>query len=429
MRPPAVRVRTVTVSEHAHAGRSEQSGPATRRIGDRELMTMLSAIMALTALAIDLLLPAFDEIRASFGISDQSNQVSQVITVFFFGLAVSQLVWGPLADRFGRKPILYVGIAVYVAGAVGSALAPGLLWLLLFRFLWGVGAAGARVIATAIVRDAFEGTRMAEAMSQIMAVFVLVPVIAPAIGSGIIALLPWRSIFWFCVIWAGLVVLWSRRLPETLDPRHRRPLQFRSVVAGFGYVARNRTTAYYTLTTLFLQGVFISYIGSSERIISEVFDREDQFPYIFGAVAVLFGAGALINGRIVGRIGITRLVHIALGLVLVLSVTLLGMTLLSDGQPEFWIFMPLLGLMLGLFMLLMPNLNTAALEPMGELAGTASSVTGAARIAGGSVLGGVVNTVIDDTVTPFVAAVVVFVCLAIVSTWWAERGAAAVLSA
>ncbi len=422
-------VRAVTLSERAQAGRSEHGAPPLRRISDRELMTMLSAIMALTALAIDLLLPAFDEIRASFGISDQSNQVSQVITVFFFGLAVSQLVWGPLADRFGRKPILYVGIAVYVAGAVGSALAPGLVWLLLFRFLWGVGAAGARVIATAIVRDAFEGTRMAEAMSQIMAVFVLVPVIAPAIGSGIIAVLPWRSIFWFCVIWAGLVVLWSRRLPETLDPRHRRPLQFRSVVAGFGYVARNRTTAYYTLTTLFLQGVFISYIGSSERIISEVFDREDQFPYIFGAVAVLFGAGALVNGRIVGRIGITRLVHVALGLVLVLSVTLLGLTLLSDGQPEFWVFMPLLGLMLGLFMLLMPNLNTAALEPMGELAGTASSVTGAARIAGGSVLGGVVNTVIDDTVTPFAFALVVFVGLAIVSTWWAERDAAAVLPA
>jgi MFS transporter, DHA1 family, multidrug resistance protein len=413
----------MNLSTDADVDRGQGAGGPKQSIGARELMTMLSAIMALMALAIDLLLPAFDEIRESFGISDESNEVSQVITVFFFGFAVSQLAWGPLADRFGRKRVLYVGIGVYVVGAVGSALAPGLGWLLLCRFVWGAGAAGARVVATAIVRDSFEGTQMAEAMSQIMAVFVLVPVIAPAIGAGIIAVLPWRAVFWLCVLWAGFIVLWSRRLPETLDPRYRRPLEFRGVIDGFRVVLRNRTTALYTLTTLFLQGVFIAYLGSSERIISDVFDREAQFPYIFGAIAILFGAGALVNGRIVGRIGIVRLVHITLGLVLVTSTILLILSLASDGRPEFWLFMPLLGLLLGMFMLLLPNLNTAALEPMGELAGTASSVTGAARIAGGSVLGGIVNLVIDDTVTPFTVAILVFVVLAIGSAALAARGA------
>lgn len=383
---------------------------------------MLSAIMALMALAIDLLLPAFDEIRESYGIEEGSNQAAQLITVFLFGLAVSQLVWGPLADRFGRKSVLYWGIGLYVAGAVGSALAPSLLWVLFARFMWGVGAAGARVVTTAIVRDRFEGTRMAEAMSQIMAVFILVPVIAPTVGAGIIEVLPWRAIFWFCVVWAGFIVVWSRRLPETLDPGYRRPLELRSVVGGFREVVTHRETAFYTLSSLFLQAVFIAYLGSSERIITEIFDREDQFPIIFGAIALMFAAGALLNGRIVGNVGIIRLVWITLGLVLVTSMVLLAVVLAADGEPEFWIFMPMMGLLLGMFMFLIPNLNTAALDPMGELAGTASSVIGAARIGGGSILGGVVNTVVDDTLTPFTVAVVAFVLLGIACTAVASRG-------
>ena len=175
--------------------RESHSDPTTRRtgrIGDRELLVMISAIMALMAVGIDMLLPAFDDMRESFGLDESSTQISQVVTVYFVGLAVAQLVWGPLADRYVRKPILYAGIAIYVLGAVGSALAPSLSWLLVCRFVWGIGAAGSRVVATAIIRDRFSGTRMAEAMSQVMAVFVLVPVFAPALGAGIIAVLPWR---------------------------------------------------------------------------------------------------------------------------------------------------------------------------------------------------------------------------------------------
>lgn len=386
---------------------------------------MISAIMALMALAIDLLLPAFDDIRDAYGLSDESTQVSQVITVFFLGLAVAQLVWGPLADRFGRKAILYAGIGVYIVGAIGSAFAPSLNWLLVFRFVWGVGAAGARVVATAIVRDSFEGTKMAKAMSQIMAVFVMAPVFAPSIGAGLIVVFSWRAIFWFCVVWSGIIVLWSLRLPETLDDRDRRPLQLRSVTAGFGIVVRNRVTAGYTLATLFLQGVFTAYLGSSERIVDQVFDRSEQFPLIFGAVALLFAVGAVVNGQVVEIFGMQRLIHVMLGAVLVLGVGLVVLSMSTDGRPNFWIFMPLLGVLLAMFMFLMPNLNTAALEPMGHVAGTASSLTGAARIAGGAILGAIVDSRIDDTTTPFTVAIVVFAFAAIASIVWAERAPAA----
>jgi len=382
---------------------------------------MLSTIMALMALAIDMMLPAFDDMRDAFGLGDDSTEVAQVITVFFLGLAVAQLVWGPMSDRFGRKPILYVGLTIYALGAVLSALAPSFGLVLVSRFIWGTGAAATRVVATAIIRDSFSGSRMAEAMSQIMAVFVLVPVFAPSIGAGLIAVLPWRSVFWFCVVWVIILAAWTLRLGETLDPANRRPLDLKPIAAGFGTVMRTRITAGYTAATLFFQGVFIAYLGSSERIINDIYDREGQFPFIFGAIAVLFGLSALINGRIVGRFGTRRIIGGALGAVLVLASLLVGLALVTNGRPSFWIFIPLLALMLSCFMLLMPNLNTEALEPMGQLAGTAASLTGAVRIAGGALLGAIVDSQLGDTVTPFAVASLIFVLCALASTAYAQR--------
>ncbi len=407
---------TVTRSEDA-LDSAPQGG-----LGPRELLVMISSIMALTAMGIDLLLPAFDDIRAAFDIPDSSNQVSQVITVYFLGLAIAQLVWGPLADRFGRKKILYCSIGVYALGAVLSAIAPSFTWLLLGRFVWGVGAAGTRVVAVAIVRDSFEGSKMAQAMSQIMAVFVLVPVFAPSFGALLIELFNWQSLFWFCVIWSGAILLWTLRLSETLRPEHRRELEVRSVVSGFKVVVSNRMTFGYTIATLFLQAIFTSYLASSERIISDIFDRGDQFPVIFGAVAVLFGVGAIINGQVVGRFGMYRLIRVMLMAAMGMGLALLAVALLTNGRPSFWIYMPLLGIMLAMFMFLMPNLNTAALEPMGAVAGTATSLTGAIRTAGGALLGAIVDSQLSDTVLPFSIAIVIFMALAIATARWAERG-------
>lgn len=383
---------------------------------------MISSIMALTAMGIDLLLPAFDDIRAAFDVPEDSNQVSQVITVFFLGLAVAQIVWGPLADRFGRKKILYCSMSIYALGAALSAIAPSFLWLLVGRFVWGVGAAGTRVVAIAIVRDSFEGSKMAQVMSQIMAVFILVPVFAPSLGALLIKLFSWESLFWFCVIWSGAIMAWTMRLKETLRPEHRRDLEVRSILDGFKMVVRNRVTLGYTITTLFLQAIFTSYLGSSERIISDIFDRGDQFPIVFGAIAILFGLGAVLNGQVVGRFGMYRLIRVMLTAAAGMGVLLLIIALATDGRPSFWIYMPLLGITLAMFMFLMPNLNTAALEPMGAVAGTATSLTGAIRTAGGALLGAVVDSQLSDSVLPFSIAIVVFMGLAIATTRWTERG-------
>ncbi|MGI9607732.1 MAG: multidrug effflux MFS transporter [Acidimicrobiales bacterium] len=395
--------------------------PVQPRIGRVELVVLISAIMALTAMAIDLMLPGFDEIRETFDLADGSGETGKIITFFFFGLAFAQLVWGPLADRFGRKPVLYASIGIYVIGAVGSAVAPTFDALLASRVVWGVGAAGARVVATAIIRDRFEGTAMAKAMSQVMAVFVLVPVFAPTVGAAILLVLPWRALFWACAVWATLIVIWSFRLRETLNPGNRRELSVGGTWDGFRQVARTPVTFGYTVSTIFIQGVFTSYLASADLIIGEIFDRDAQFPIIFGAVAILFGVGAIGNGRIVERLGIVGVIGRAFAVLLPLSALLLLVAVLGDGVPNFWIFMPLLGLCLSSFMFLMPNLNSGAMDPVGELAGSASALTGAVRIAGGAVIGTIVSAQIDDSVVPFAVAMVVLVTLAAVSVLLVHR--------
>lgn len=390
-------------------------------VGPRELLILISAIMALMALAIDLMLPAFDDIRAAFDLAPDSNEVARVITVFFLGLAVAQVVWGPLADRFGRKPVLAGGMIIYTLGAVGSALAPSFDFLLLSRFVWGLGAAGSRVVAMAIIRDSFEGTRMAKAMSQVMAVFMIIPVLAPSVGAVIVAVAPWRGVFWFCVAWVGIITVWSQRLPETLDPAHRQELRWGPVMAGFGRVSRTRLTAGYTLATIFLQATFTSWLGSSELIVTDIFGREGQFPLVFGAVAVLFALGAILNSRVVGRLGVRSVVHRAFAALVVLAAILVAIAWASDGRPAFWLFMPILALVLACNMFLMPNLNAAAMEPVGDIAGTASSLTGAARMAGGALLGAIVDSRLDDTVTPFAVGLLVIAVAAAATIWLTER--------
>ena len=371
--------------------------------------------MALMALGIDILLPAFDDIRVAYGLSEDSSAPGQLITIYFVGLAIAQLIFGPLSDWFGRKPIIFIGIFIYIIGSIGSALAPNFVTLLAFRFIWGVGAAGTRVVAVAVVRDCFEGSQMAKAMSEIMAVFVLVPVIAPTFGAGLIAILPWESIFWFSAVFAVGMSIWSLRLPETLNPEYKVRFNWSSTKHGYGRVLRTRITAFYTLSSVCLQAVFVMYLSSCERIISDILGRGDQFPIIFGIVAIGFGIAALINGKLVTAIGIQKLLF-GSSIFLVFSSGLLAVvTLMNEGTPNFWLFIPLLAVVLCTFMFIMPNLNSAALFPMGDIAGTAGAFTSAIRMSLGAAIGGVLNSLIKDSLTPFVVGLVCMAMLTMVT--------------
>ncbi len=392
------------------------------RVGPRELIALVSATMAFIAVGIDLMLPAFDDIRDEFGLGGAGSQTSRVVTVYFYGMAIGQLFYGPLADRFGRKRALYAAAAVYIGGAFLSAVAPSFNTLLAGRFVWGLGAAGGRVVAVAIVRDRFSGAAMAKAMSNVMAVFVLVPIIAPSLGAVIIAIAPWRTVFWFCMVFAMVVVVWSLRLRETLRPQDQRKLNPRAIAAGYWQVARTPVTFGYTVAAVFIQGAFTAYIASIELVIGTIYDRESQFPVIFGVVAVLFGVAAIVNGRVVERLGINRVVDRALLMQGVLGVGLAVFVSFDGDAPNIWLFLPLLGVTLSISMFLMPNLGSAAMEPLGEIAGSGSALTGAARVFLGALIGGLFAERVTDSVMPLVVATLSMWTLTTLTVWLTRRG-------
>lgn len=383
---------------------------------------MVAAIMASTALGIDLMLPAFGDIRSAFGLPSDSTAVAGIVTAYFVGLAIAQLFYGPVADRFGRKATLYAGYSLYVVGAVGAAFAPSLVALYLARFVWGVGAAGPRVVALSVIRDRFEGERMARAMSFVMAIFIVVPVLAPAIGAGILAVSSWRWVFASCALYAVAVALWSRRLPETLKPEHRLDLKMARVLAAGRFVIGNRQTLGYTMAIAALFGAFSSYLASSELVIRDVFGRPELFPVIFGSIAAVLGAAMLVNGTLVGRFGVRRLAHTALVVFILLGGGLTAFAVLTGGTPPMWWYLALLAATLGFYGLIFPNFNTIAMTPMGAVAGTAAAVIGTVSTAGGALIGAVLDRRFDGTVIPLTLGFFGLGVLCLGFVLWAERG-------
>jgi MFS transporter, DHA1 family, multidrug resistance protein len=391
-------------------------------LGRREFTSLLALSMALAALGIDLMLPAFGEMRAHFGLPDDSPALSSLVTAYLVGLAVGQLVYGPVADRFGRRPALYLGYGIYAAGALWATLAPTLGLLVIGRFVWGLGASGPRSVTLAVIRDRFEGEQMSRAMSFVMAVFILVPVIAPSVGAVIATAAGWRWVFAAAVLAVALVALWATRLPETLREEHRRELRFRPVVQAARLVVSERRTVGYALAMTSLYGVFTSYLASSEIIFGEVFDAGERFPVIFGGLAAIMGVAMLANARVVERIGTTRLAHLVLLGYLAAAALLVGLALATGGRPPLWLFLVMLAAMLAGHALLIPNLNTIAMQPMAAIAGTASSVIGTVQIGLGALLGSLLDRAFDGTVVWLSWGFLGYGLLALALVLWAERG-------
>ncbi len=383
---------------------------------------LLSMIMALAALGIDLMLPALDEMREHFGLDPDSSRVAQVVTAFLIGLAFAQYFYGPLADRFGRKPVLYGGLLLYAIGAIGAALAPTLELVLLSRLIWGIGAASPRVVSVSIVRDVYSGEEMAKAMSYILAIFIMVPVLAPSIGAGLLALFPWQSVFVFGAVAAGVVAVWARLLPETLDPANRRPLDRAAIFGATREALTNRQTLGYTLARTMTFGAFSSYLASSERIFGDFYGRPDEFPFIFGGIAAVMGLAMVTNGVLVDRIGTKRIVHTFLILYVIGGFTFWGVAAAAGGNPSFPVFIVGLAMIGFMHASLIPNFNTLAMWPMGHIAGTASALTGTISVAGGATIGAVIDQLYTDSVLPLIIAFAVLGACALGIALWTEGG-------
>lgn len=402
------------------------STTARRRtsMGERELIAFLAMAMALTALGIDLLLPAFPELRAEFGLEPDSTIVSGFITTYFVGLAAGQLLIGPLADRFGRRPLLRAGIVLYAVAAGLAIVAPSLTLLLVARFIWGVGTAAGRVLAIAIVRDRFVGAAMARTMSLIMAVFIIVPVIAPSIGALLLRVFAWDQLVLINIVAAALVLLWTSRLEETLPESGRRSLRLRAVGSAAARVLRDPVSGPLVVAQAVLFGGFASYLSTSEIIYREVFDREALFPVLFGGMALLMGTAALINGRLVERIGLVRMLRLDLFGYLAGATALLLLALTTGGSPPLLAYLAVLGVLLASHAMIIPNMGARAMEPMGDIAGVASAINGAALIGGGALLGAGIDRAYDGTVRPLAGALVLGGALVALLLARSSRGAA-----
>lgn len=282
------------------------SGP---RPGARETIALLAGLMALNAIGIDAMIPALADIAGHLGVAEE-NRRQLIIVAYTFGFGVGQLFWGPLADRFGRKRVLGIGIAAYVVFAFFCSAAPTFAALIGGRMLQGAAAASSRVLVMAMVRDLFEGEAMARVMSLVAMVFMVIPVVAPSIGQLILTVGPWQSIFWVLGLYGLVVGLWSFfRLPETLDPANQRSLAVRDLLDGAKAVLGDRQSVGYTLANTALFTGLIAYISSIQQIVFDVFRRPELIGAVFAAVAAPMALASFTNSKLVGRFGLRRVAH------------------------------------------------------------------------------------------------------------------------
>lgn len=383
------------------------------------MVFMMAMVMALNALAIDSMLPALPAIGQGLGVL-VANDRQHVISIYLLGVGFGSLIYGPLADRFGRKGVLVPALFAYTILAIGSGLATSFPMLLTLRFIHGLVSAGLGVVVIAVIRDLFVGDAMAKRMSLIFLVFMIVPIIAPSIGAGVEAIAGWRAIFMLFAVMSLLMLVWLRRLPETLDPADARPLDWRTMVAGWATVTRHRRAAGYMLASGVMQGALFGYLNSSEQIIGEVFDARALFPFVFACVAIGIAIANFSNSRIVERFGARRVSQTAVFAFIATSIAQILVAL--SGVETLWMFTLLMAVNVGLIGFIGGNFGSIAMEDFGHMAGVASSYQSFAKTLLAAVAGAVIGQQYDGTTLPLAYAFVVCAVVGLVLVLWAESG-------
>lgn len=395
-------------------------GGSPARLAMRELVALTAAVMALNAFAIDMMLPALGIIGEALGAATENDR-QLVIIAYIVANGLSQPFFGPLADRFGRKRVIIVALAGYIVGSALSVIAGSFALLIAARAFQGVTTAAARVAVIAAVRDQCSGRRMAEVMSLAITVFMAAPIIAPAVGQGVLLVAPWRGIFLALLLYGALMAVWvTLRLPETLPLSARQPLAPGPILARYGEFFRTRQSIGYTVASALCFAGLFGYIAASEQIFLETFLVGDAFAGYFAAIAAALGAATLINARLVSRFGMRRLTHFALIAFCVTnaahwSVSAVG----GDSLPVFLMFMMGSFFFIGL---IGPNATALAMEPMGHIAGSASALNGFLGTTIAGFLGGAVGRAYDGTTAPIALGFLILGLGGLAVAIWTEKG-------
>lgn len=385
-----------------------------------EFVTMLALMVSLLALSIDSMLPALGEISAELKPADP-NDIQFVVTMMLFGFAAGQIIAGPLSDSFGRKPVIYGGYVLFIIGCVLSIMADSFTIMLIGRFLQGLGAASPRIVSVALVRDGYEGRAMARIMSIIMAIFILVPSIAPTIGQGVMLVSNWRAIFGLLLSVAIVAFVWfAVRQPETLPPDLRRKFSVRAIAGGIREALGYKAMAGYTIATGIIFGAFVGYLSSSQQIFQDAYDVGQWFVIYFGCASLSIGASSAFNARVVVRLGMKYMTRRALFGLTIASCLFLPIVLASDGLPALWVFMSWLLVVFFCIGIVFGNFNTLAMEPVGHMAGLGAAVVGSVSTLISLPVGGAIGAAFDGTVIPLVTGFAVAGGLCLTIMWWIE---------
>ncbi|MDX3924842.1 MAG: multidrug effflux MFS transporter [Shinella sp.] len=391
-------------------------------MGKGEFIALAAFLMALNALAIDVMLPALGQIGDGLGI-DNENHRQYVVSSYLFGFGIAQLFYGPISDRFGRRRPLLIGLGIYIASALGCALVPSFAGLLALRFIQGLGAAATRVITISVVRDIYGGRQMAEVMSLIMMVFMIVPVIAPGAGEVVMMFSNWHMIFVFIAAIAIGVATWMYfRLPETLHPEDVRSFTAKSILAAFRIVLTNRVALCYSIATTFIFGALFGFINSAQQIYVGIYGLGVYFPLAFAAVAIFMAVASFLNSRFVGRLGMRKLSHGSLIGFIGINFLWLVIQIFGPQPMPFALFLVLFGLAMFQFGWIGSNFNSLAMEPLGHVAGTASSVLGFMSTVGGALIGAVIGQSFNGTALPMIAGYFIVSVIGLVFVLIAEKG-------
>ena len=395
--------------------RPEQTMP-----GFREFVALIAALMALNALAIDAMLPALPDIGAALGVA-RENDRQLVVSIYMLGLGIGQLFYGPLSDRYGRRAVLLPGICAYVLFSIVVSLSGSFDLLLVGRFLQGIASAATRVLAVSIVRDRYSGRAMARVSSLALMTFLLVPILAPSIGQAILLVAPWRWIFGVLTIYGLVVLAWAGlRLPETLHPEYRRPIDLRAIGAGFRTTLTDRQSIGYTLVGGLLSGAIIGYISSVQQIFADTLHAPRIFPIVFAIGAAGMAIASLVNARIVERLGMRRVTHAAV--IALVLVNLVHLAIATSGRETVASFAMLQAASMFCIGISVANVSAMAIEPLARIAGTAASMQGFVSIVLGSALGGLIAHRFDGTTVPIILGFVTLGVASVVAILWTERG-------
>jgi MFS transporter, DHA1 family, multidrug resistance protein len=385
-----------------------------------EFVALMAMMTSLVALSIDALLPALPEIGQALGVQ-RENDNQLIISLLFLGLAVGQMLYGPLSDSMGRKPAIYIGFALFMSGSLLALVSISFPMLLVGRVLQGVGAAGPRIVTVALIRDRYEGRAMAQVMSFVTMVFILVPVIAPLFGQMMLLVAHWRAIFGVYLALALIACLWfALRQPETLAPNRRIPFSLTRMGGALGEIFTNRIACGYTLAAGLVSGAFVGYLNSAQQIFQVQYGLGRLFPLYFAFLALAIGSASFTNSRLVMRYGMRWLSFSALLTLGGLSLTFLAIVYGWAGQPPLWLLMIYFLVAFFCIGILFGNLNTLAMGPLGHIAGMGAAVVGSLSTFISLLLGTLIGQSYNGTVLPLVGGFALLSAAALGVMHWAE---------